>query len=312
MALDPQVEALLAEMAQTPMTPLSQLRIEQARRQMAAAKAGVGEPQEVLSVEDTQINVDGGHITLRIYRSTSEPRPAIVYYHGGGWVLGSIDTHDGYCRALANEAQAVVVSVEYRLAPEHLYPTAAEDCYTATKWVSENSDEIGAQVGRLAVAGDSAGGNLAAAVALMAKDRGGPEIDLQVLIYPITDHDVNTPSYKDFAEGYMLTRDSMIWFWDHYCPEISARNEPYASPARTADLSGLPPALVQTAGFDPLCSEGDDYANKLADAGVPVVHTCYEGMIHGFTRRFEGLDKATDALKEVAAAYREFVAPNLD
>lgn len=312
MALDPQVEALLAQMANTPMTPLNQLRVEQARRQMATATAGLGKPQDVLAVEDTQIKVDDGHITLRIYRSTDEPRPAIVYFHGGGWVLGSIDTHDAYCRALANEAQAAVVSVEYRMAPEHVYPVAAEDCYAATKWVSENADEIGAQVGRLAVAGDSAGGNLAAAVALMARDRGGPEIDLQVLIYPITDHDVDTPSYRDFADGYMLTRDSMIWFWDHYCPDVEQRNQPYASPLRAADLHNLPPALVQTAGYDPLCSEGDDYANKLADAGVTVVHTCYEGMIHGFTRRFEGLDKASTALKEFAAAYREFVAPQAD
>ncbi len=306
MALDPQVEKLLTDMAQSPMTPLTELRPEQARRQMAAANAGIGKPQEVLSIEDTQINVDGGHIELRIYRGTEQTRPAIVYYHGGGWVLGSIETHDGYCRALANEAQAVVVSVEYRLAPEHLYPTAAEDCYAATKWVSENADEIGVQVGRLVVAGDSAGGNLAAAVALMARDRGGPEIDLQVLIYPITDHNFETASYKECGQDYMLTQETMVWFWDHYCPDTQQRNESYASPLRADDLANLPPALVQTAGYDPLCTEGDDYADKLKDAGVQVIHTCYEGMIHGFTRRFAGLDKATDALQEIGAAYREF------
>lgn len=310
MALDPQVESLLAEMAQIPATPLNQLRVDQARRQMAVATAGLGEPQDVVSVEDIPINVDGGNITLRVYRSSTDVSPAIVYFHGGGWVLGGIDTHDAYCRALANAAAAVVVSVEYRMAPEHLFPVAAEDCYAATKWVSENSEEIGAQAGRLAVAGDSAGGNLAAVVALMARDRGGPEIDLQVLIYPITDHDFETPSYRECGEGYMLTRDSMIWFWDHYCPNLGQRDSAYASPLRAADLSGLPPTLVQTAGFDPLCTEGDAYANKLKEAGVRVIHGRYDGMIHGFTRRFAGLDKATDALEEFAAAFREFVVPS--
>ena len=301
MALDPQVEALLAELARTPTTPIQQLTPEQGRRQMLNATAGLGKARDIHSVYDQVI----GDLSVRVYRPESaEPLPIVLYFHGGGWVLGSIDTHDGYCRALADSAQAVVVSAEYRLAPEHVFPTAAEDCFAATVWAATHASEIGGDPLRLAVAGDSAGGNLAAAVALMARDRDALSIALQVLIYPITDHDFETASYRELADGYMLTRDAMIWFWDQYCPNLDDRSHPYASPIRASDLAGLAPALVLTAGFDPLRDEGAAYARELESSGVPVTFKNYAGMIHGFTRRFAALDTASTALTDVCDAIR--------
>jgi acetyl esterase len=304
MPLDPQARQLLDSIAQANLPPISSLSPAQARQQMIAASAAVGEPEAVDSIEDRAIPGSGGEIPIRIYKPQGERLPIVVYYHGGGWVLGNLETHDGYCRALANASNAIVVSVDYRLAPEHKFPAAAEDAFDATRWVSENAGTIGGRSGPLAVAGDSAGGNLAAAVPLMARDRGGPSIGCQVLIYPITDHNLDTTSYQDFANDHLLTRDSMIWFWDQYCESDTDRNHAYLSPLRAEDLQGLPSALVMTAGYDPLCDEGEAYAEKLRQAGVAVALTRYDGMIHGFTRRFDLLDKAHEALNEVADAIK--------
>ena len=298
MSLDPQVEDLLAEMARTPTTPIHQLTPEQARRQMLNATVGLGAKHDIHSIQDQTL----GDFSVRVYRPEStEPLPIVVYFHGGGWVIGSVDTHDGHSRALAASTPAVVVSVDYRLAPEHVFPTAAEDCYRASVWAAEHAADIGGDPDRLVVAGDSAGGNLAAVVALMARDRRAPNVAMQVLIYPITNHDFDTPSYRELADGYMLTRDAMMWFWDQYCPNVEERNNPYASPIRADDLTNLPSAVVLVAGFDPLRDEGVAYAKRLEQNGIQVTLKQYPGMIHGFTRRF-ALDAATTALNDVTAA----------
>jgi acetyl esterase len=232
----------------------------------------------------------------------------LVYFHGGGWVIGNPDTHDNLCKALANRSSARVVSVDYRLAPEHRFPAAPEDCYAATCWVAERGAEIGVDGARLAVAGDSAGGNLATVVALMARDRGGPRLRHQVLIYPVTDCDFDTPSYRDNAEGYLLTRDAMRWFWDHYLPDPDLRTNPYAAPLRAEKLAGLPPATVLTAEYDPLRDEGEAYAARLREAGVPVEATRHHGQIHGFVQLLDVFDAARRAVDELGLALRRALA----
>jgi acetyl esterase len=229
-------------------------------------------------------------------------KPVLVYLHGGGWVIGTLDSYDATCRELAQGAGCVVVSVDYRLAPEHRYPAAPEDCYAAVQWVAANAASLGADAKRLAVGGDSAGGNLSAVVSQMARDRGGPAIRFQLLIYPVTDADFTRRSYVDNAEGYLLTTASMRWFWDHYVPEQAKRAEPYASPLRAADLSGLPPAWVCTAEFDPLRDEGEAYAKRLQQAGVSTTLTRFDGLIHGFVSMGLVAPKAQAGVDEAIAA----------
>ena len=242
---------------------------------------------------------------MRVYRPAADGTfPVLVYFHGGGWVIGGLDTHDGTCRLLCRDAGCVVVSVDYRLAPEHRYPAAAEDCYAATQWLADHASEIGIDPARIAVGGDSAGGNLAAAVALMARDRGTPTLAFQLLIYPVTDADFTRGSYIDNAEGYFLTTASMEWFWGHYVPDEATRSEAYCAPQQAKDLAGLPPALVLTAEFDPLRDEGEAFAARLKEAGVATTVTRYDGMIHGFFS-MTGLAKAAlDAVAESVAALR--------
>jgi acetyl esterase len=254
----------------------------------------------------------GGEIPVRIYRPSDDDRlPALVYFHGGGWVLGNLDSHDATCRLLTNGAQCVVISVDYRLAPEHKFPAAADDAYAATTWVAENAAPLGIDPRRIAVGGDSAGGNLAAAVTLMAKEQGEPSIAYQVLIYPVTNHSFDTTSYETNAEGYMLTRRSMIWFWNHYLAEPADGQNAYASPLQADDLGGLPPALVITAEFDPLRDEGAAYAERLKQAGVPVKYTDYPGMIHGFFGMSLMLDTAKQAVSDVCGEVRSaFAVPS--
>lgn len=303
MPLDPQAQQLLQELAEAGLPSINELAPADARQQMMNGVAALGVPQAVNSIEDRTVPGSAGEIPVRIYRPHGEQLPVVVYFHGGGWVIGSIATHDGYCRALANAANAIVVSVDYRLAPEHSFPAAAEDSYEATRWVADHVNEIGGR-GALAVAGDSAGGNLAAVVSLMARDRDGPAISLQVPIYPITDHDFKTASYEDFADDYYLTREAMIWFWDQYCAADTNRSQAYLSPLRAEDLQGLPPAIVITAECDPLRDEGEAYAERLREAGAEVTLSRYDGMIHGFIRRLDRLDQAHDALAQVAAAIK--------
>lgn len=307
MPLDPQARTLLDQMAAAGIPPTHTLSVEDARRTMLARRALVaGDPEPVARVEDRQIPGPAGALPIRVYApSAGQLLPVLVYFHGGGWVLGNLDSHDQVCRALANGADCAVVSVDYRLAPEHTFPAAAEDAYAATKWVATNAAELGGDGTRLAIGGDSAGGNLAAAVALMARDRGGPRLTHQLLVYPVTDRAFDTPSYRENAEGYSLHRADMIWFWGHYLAGEADADSPYASPLRAHDLAGLPPALVITAEYDPLRDEGEAYAARLRDASVPIVSTCYPGMIHGFFGNAAILDQGKRAIEEASRALRD-------
>jgi acetyl esterase len=304
MPLDPQLKAIMDAAAQLNMPELSTLSPEQARAQFAMGRPQ-GPGEEMASVEDRRIDGPLGPIDIRIYRPVAAGTlPALVYFHGGGFVIGSIETVDMLCRSLAKQAGCAVVSVEYRMAPEHKYPAAADDAYAATAWVAAHAEEIGIDAGSIAVGGDSAGGNLAAVVALMARDRGGPSIAFQLLVYPVTDHRFDTKSYIDNAEGYWLTTELMRWFWTHYLSTAAEGDEPYASPLRAPSVAGLPPALVLTAEFDPLRDEGEAYAARLREAGVPVALSRYHGMIHGFFGMSAIVDRARDAVAEASRALR--------
>ncbi len=309
MTLDPEVQAWLKQLAAAALPPLDSLSVEEAREQMRASSEPLETGETVDRTENREAPGPAGPIPLRIYDpGGAGPKPAIVYFHGGGWVLGSIETHDHYCRCLANASGMLVVSVEYRLAPEHPYPAAVDDCYAATKWVSEQAAELGADAARICVAGDSAGGNLAAAVALKARDEEAPKLAFQVLIYPILDHNFDTDSYLRNMEGFHLTRDAMIWFWDLYVPDNARRGEDYASPLRADNLEDLPPALVITAEYDPLSDEGEAFVKRLQAAETPVELVPYPGTIHGFARRTKLWQHARDCLQEVGEKLREALA----
>ena len=283
-------------------------------RAASAALRPQGEPEPVHHVSDMSIPGPDGEIPVRLYTVFSEtPLPTIVYYHGGGWVIGDLDSHDAVCRALANRVGCAVVSVDYRLAPEHRYPAAAEDAYAAAQWVAQQSaahaQSVGADTALVAVAGDSAGGNLAAVVAQMARDRGGPDLAAQVLIYPVTDCDFSTDSYRDNGRGDVgLSEDGMRWFWDCYLNSPDDGSQAYASPMRADDLSGLPRALTVTAEFDPLRDEGEAYAAQLQAAGVASTCTRYDGVIHGFVSAFQAVPEGSQALDQIAAELRDAFA----
>lgn len=308
MPLDPAVAALLAQMNDPNAPKLSEMTPEMARAGFAAMVALQGTPEEVAAVEDRTVPGPHGEIPVRVYRPSREAGlPVLMYFHGGGWVIMDVNTHDPLCRALANAAGCAVVSVDYRLAPEHKYPVASEECYAATQWVAEHGSELGLDTSRMALAGDSAGGHLTAVVAQMARDRGGPALRAQVLHCPVTDYSFETPSYRENGEGYMLTRESMVWFWDHYLPSPERGTEPYASPLR-GNLSGLPPALIQTGEFDPLRDEGAAYAEKLREAGVEVIYHQYDGLIHDAFLFFGVVPGGRANIDEAAAFLREKLA----
>ena len=305
MPLNAKSKEFLAQLAAAGMPELGSLPAAETREAFAGVAAFGGPPEPIARVENRRVPSSGGEIPLRLYvPDAAGPLPALAYFHGGGWVIGSLDTHDAVCRHLAKQARTVVVSVDYRLAPEHKFPAAAEDCYAATRWIADNAAALGVDPARICVGGDSAGGNLAAVVSLMARDRGGPKIALQVLAYPVTDHSYDTASYRDNADGYLLTKDSMVWFWNHYLGAPSDGTNVYASPLRAASLAGLPPAVVFTAEYDPLRDEGEAYARRLRDAGVRVVHKRYEGIIHGFFMMTGVFDEAKDAIGITAGEIR--------
>jgi acetyl esterase len=264
-------------------------------------------PADVGGVSERSIAGPGGTLKLRIYRPVGPgPFPLLAFFHGSGFVLCSLDTHDGMCRNLCAGVGCVVVSVDYRLAPEHRYPAGLDDCVFATRWIAEHAAELEGDVGRLAVCGDSAGGNLAAAAALRIRDEAGPALCGQLLIYPVTDyHTPGTPSYQANAEGYGLTRDTMVWFWTHYLSDPAEAAQPYVSPLRAGNLGGLPPALVVTAEYDPLRDEGEDYARALRAAGTPCVMSRWQGMNHGFFFWVGLVDKAGEAMDESCAWLRQ-------
>ena len=310
MALDPQVKAVLEMVAKANRPAYNTLSPKEARQLFIETRpASTPTPPEIGSVRNVSAQASHGVIPLRVYRPAGVPDstrlPAYVYFHGGGWVIGDVNTHDVLCRQLTAASGASVISVDYRLAPEHKFPAAADDAWAATKWVVAQANELGLDASRLAVGGDSAGGNLAAVVALMARDAGGPAIKLQVLIYPVTDIMRETRSYTDFAEGYMLTRDSMRWFFAQYLTSGDDARDWRASPLRAPSLANLPPALIVTAGFDPLRDEGEIYAGRLRDAGNMVDYVCYGGMVHGFLGMGKLLDTAGRAIAHIGDSLRQ-------
>lgn len=269
-------------------------------------------PAPVGAVADRTVPSPAGDIAVRIYwpDSRSEPVPVVVFAHGGGFVFCDLNSHDELCRAMTNGIGAVVVSVDYRLAPESRWPAAAEDVYAVADWATQQAAALGADPDRLLVAGDSAGGNLAAVTALMARDRDWLAIAGQLLVYPVIAADFGTASYQRFGVGYYNTAAAMAWYWDQYAPNLADRNHPYASPLR-AQLAGLPPAVVITAGCDPLCSEGDYYAKALVAAGVPTIHRDYKGAIHGFMT-MAGLGICTRARNQAWADISALLSRSLE
>ena len=306
MALDPDTKNVLDMLESLGMKDLADLTPEEARNLQLTPPPAV--PTPVADVENRRIAGPDEDLELRIYVPEGPaPTGALVFFHGGGWVIGDLDSHDETCRRLCRGATVRVVAVHYRRAPETTYPGAVEDCYAATAWVAAHAGELGVDAARIAVGGDSAGGNLAAAVALMARDRGGPDLGFQLLIYPVTAADFDTGSYRDNGEGYRLSRRAMQWFWDQYVPDLEQRHEPYAAPL-LASLDELPPALVQTAEFDPLRDEGEAFAAALEKAAVRVKLTRYDGLIHGFFGMQDAVAAARPAMDEAIAALREHLA----
>lgn len=299
----PEIDALLSELDQANTPDFADLSVASARElhdELLASDKSDRDPVD--RIRDLEIDGPNGPIPIRVYEPDSAgPRPLFVYYHGGGWVFKTAGDHDQVCRAIANAGECTVVSVAYRVAPEHPFPAPFEDCYTATEWAVSHSDILDADPGRLVVGGDSAGGNLAAAVSLRARDVDGPDISQQVLIYPVLDHDFTTDSYEENAEGYLLTRAGMEWFWNHYLETPLDGQNPYASPLQARDLSGLPPATIIAAGFDPLRDEAAAYADRLSEAGVPVDHRVHDDMIHGFLPLLidPELDAARNEINEI-------------
>jgi acetyl esterase len=307
--LDKQARALIERFVREGTPPVSKLTPAEARRLTREVNRRLTSPPEAVAVVKNMRTSDtSAQIPARVYiPREDEVLPVLVYFHGGGWVLGDLESVDSLCRSLANAADCVVVSVDYRLAPEHKFPAAVEDAYSATKWTANIATSFSGDPRRIAVGGDSAGGSLAAAVSLMARDKHSPPIVFQLLIYPATNHAFETTSYSDNAEGYWLSKDDMRWFWNHYLRDEEDGRNPYASPSRAVDLSSLPPAFVITAEFDPLRDEGEAYAARLRERGVPVKVSRYDGMIHDFVNIAE-LRQSRVAVGEAAAELRKAFA----
>jgi acetyl esterase len=310
MPVDPQIAAVLALMEQLGAPALSNRTPEQARAGMRAMTIDWRDAASlaaVRSVEDSTVPGPAGDIAIRVYRPDADgPVPTVVFFHGGGFVIGDIDTHDDQARLLARDVAAVVVSVDYRLAPEAKFPAGFDDCLSATTYVADHIDEYGADPSRLVVAGDSAGGNLAAAVAIACRDAGGPALAAQLLLYPVVDFAPGGPypSRIDNGEGYFLTAEDSAWFHQNYVPDDFDNTDPRASVIKVADLSGLPPAVIGTAEFDPLRDEGEAYAGRLREAGVEVVLRRFGGMIHGFYGMGAISTVAADAVRTLNADLR--------
>ena len=303
MPVDPQLQPLLDLLATSGAPSITSLQPEAARALMAAMRGNAREV-EVHTIADHTAPGPAGDVPVRVYSPAGEgPFPLLVWIHGGGWVLGSVEESDPVARGLSVAADCVVASIEYRLAPEHPFPAGLEDCWAALRWCVDHADDLRVDPDRLAIGGDSAGGNLAAACTVLARDAGGPPLRFQLLVYPVVDFDATTRSMVDNAEGYLLTREVMQWFCDHYT-NPDQRNDPRAAPLRADDLSGLPPALVITAEYDPLRDEGEAYGRRLAEAGVPVTVTRYDGMIHAFFSMTAFADRALEAEAEAGAALR--------
>ena len=312
--LHPQIVKAIAAMQAAGLRPIEAMTPAEARRQMEeTARARKAEPVTVARIEERAMPGPAGPIRLRLYwpnaSSSGRPAPAIVYFHGGGHVIGSLDTHDLIARNLCAAAEAVVVSVDYRMGPEHKFPAAVEDSWAALEWVHANAASLGADPDRLGVHGDSAGANLAAVVALMARDAGGPKLRLQSLVYPVADYTLSAPSYETYAEGYgLLTRGAMQWFQGHYLRSPADAEDWRASPIRAASHAGVAPAIIVTAECDVLHDDGVAYAEALRRAGVAVEYREYAGMIHAFFGMVPIVDDAMNAQRAVWAAFKRAFA----
>ncbi len=307
MPVDQNIARLLSEAAAADPRGIEELSVEEARVRGGSVSVASVPFEDVAEVRDVAVSAEP-LIGARLYRPAAGRLPLLVYFHGGGWVVGSVALSDNSCRALANASGCAVLSVEYRLAPEHPYPAAADDAYAAMAWAADHASELGIDSGRIAVGGSSAGGNLAAVVSLMARDRKGPRLRAQYLHVPVVDHDFTRPSYRANETGMGLTRKGMEWFWKNYVPDVKTRDEPYASPLRAKDLRGLPPAIVVTAECDPLRDEGAAYAERLRGAGVPVTYMEYAGMVHAFMGWSSAVPVGAKAIREVGAELRKALA----
>jgi len=311
MPLDEDVRQILSVLSPPDAPDLASLTVENARLAMGATAALNANPEPVAKVENRTIPGPDAPIPVRIYTpevtksaATNGPLPVLMFFHGGGWVLCNLDTHDGTARRLANHASCIVVSVDYRLAPENPFPAPLDDCCAATYWASENAQSLGGDPKRLAVSGDSAGGNLAAAAAMRLRDERGPKLLHQLLIYPAVDVTCATPSFEENREGYFLTSHAMRWFWGHYEGTPEDHKNPYFNPICSENLADLPEATVLTAEFDPLRDEGEAYAHRLLEAGTPCDLVRYDGVIHGFFGMHDVLPKARDAVDRAAGNLR--------
>jgi acetyl esterase len=305
--LDPQMQAVRDQRERDNVPPLYAMSLTDARAaDLASIRESGGEAEPVHEVAELKISGPGGDLPLRLYRPSSDrPLPALLYFFGGGWVLGTIDTADGVSRSLANSSGALVAVVGYRLAPEHPFPAAIDDCYATVRWVAEHADQVGADPARLAVGGDSAGGNLAAAVALRAR-AGGPPLVGQLLVYPNTDQLADDQSMRAADDPFLFNRHSVAWYRQHYLANPVDAANPLASPLRSESLAGLPPALVITAEYDPLRDQGEAYARRLADDGVQVELSRYPGMAHGFFTMAGAVDASRSAIAQAASRLREW------
>jgi acetyl esterase len=310
--LDPQVEAYLRDLHAAGMRPLHELSVTEAREAELIEIERV-QPEPVSHVVDRVLHLGGLDVTVRIYiPGATRPLPVLVYFFGGGWVLGSVNAVDPICRRLANATPCAVVSVAYRRAPEHPFPAGLEDCYAVTRWVAESGAELGVDPRRVAVGGASAGGNLAASVALLARQRGAPKLALQLLVYPPLDYRADAPPSEEETDPLLFGSRDVVWCWSHYLADAADGDDPLASPLRADDLRGLPPALVVTAELDPLRPQGELYAARLVEAGVGTDLVRFDGAIHGFFSKPDRFDAARDAQALAAAALRRAFGPQGD
>ncbi|MCW5619785.1 MAG: alpha/beta hydrolase [Burkholderiales bacterium] len=310
MILHPQVQAVLDAFARMNLSPPDQIPLAQARAQFLQARAGFLAPEEAVGrVDDSQVPGPGGPVPVRIYRpagaADDAQLPALVFFHGGGWVFGNLDSHDRLCRALCNRAHCSVIAVDYRLAPEHRFPAAVDDAIAVLRHVAQHAAGLHIDRNRIAAAGDSAGGNLVAVAALHFRDHGGPRMALQVLLYPVTDLGMGSASYRTLGTGYLLTAERMRYFAGQYLERPDDAGDWRASPLLAKSLADLPPVLIITASHDPLLDEGQAYAQRLRMEGVPAHYTCYPGVIHGFVTMAGAIDAGAQAIDQIAAALRE-------
>lgn len=304
MSVDPQVQSVLAALGQLSRSA-SLPTVEDLRVPNAAISAMRWSAVDIASVRDLDIPGPGGLLRARLYAPNgSSPAPTVAYFHGGGWVAGNIDNHDGFCRQLAKRSGCAVLNAEYRLAPEHRFPAAVDDAVAVVRWAIDHGRSVGIDGTKLAVAGDSAGGNLAAVVALVLRDDDGPPLAAQILLFPITDHEFDSESMVESGEGFFLTRERMRWYWSQYLGDDRFGDDWRASPLRAPDLSHLPPATIIVAEHDPLRTQAEHYAQRLVAAGVDTDVHCFDGMIHSFANLRQAIDRAEEAMNVVVAAIR--------